>query len=186
MLNKSNSQAPTQNEQTITSLEISKISNMRHRDLLRSIRQQEVAWRKVNGRSFALVEYQDAKGEKRPMYKLSRMESLYISSKFNDYQRAKLVMRWYELEIQAPQPINDVYPMFHKDKVGYPRKELLISVGRSFKNGYRLRHRFPGECFNIGRTACVSEKLAHYLVAEYNVRQLEMDFAQQVEGGDHE
>nr|DAQ17428.1 MAG TPA: regulatory protein [Caudoviricetes sp.] len=40
--------------------------------LLRSIRDMEDAWFKVNGRNFALVEYTDTKGEKRPMYKLNK------------------------------------------------------------------------------------------------------------------
>lgn len=93
-------------KQSITSLEIAQISGKRHTDLLRSIRKQETSWEKVNGSKFALVKYTDEKGEKRPMYKLTKMESLYIASKFNDEIRAKLVSRWSELE--------------HKTTKGYP------------------------------------------------------------------
>ena len=32
----------------------------------------EPAWEKVNGRKFALVDYIDEKGEKRPMYELEK------------------------------------------------------------------------------------------------------------------
>ena len=53
---------------------------------------------KVNGRNFALVEYKDAKGELRPCYQLTKTECLYIATKFNDEARAKLVLRWEELE----------------------------------------------------------------------------------------
>lgn len=65
---------------------------------MRSIRDMEDAWVKVNGRNFALVEYTDTKGEKRPMYRLNKTECLYIATKFNDEARAKLVIRWEELE----------------------------------------------------------------------------------------
>lgn len=36
----------------------------------------------------------------RPCYTLTKTESLYIATKFNDEARAKLVLRWYELEQQ--------------------------------------------------------------------------------------
>ena len=55
---------------------------------------------KVNGRKFALVEYKDMKGELRPCYQLTKTECLYIATKFNDEARAKLVLRWEELEME--------------------------------------------------------------------------------------
>ena len=63
---------------TMTSLQIAKIGNKRHKDVMRSIRNMEEAWYKVNGRKFALVEYTDEKGEKRPCYNLTKEECLYI------------------------------------------------------------------------------------------------------------
>ena len=98
MQNNSNRPAQSKNELTITSLEIAEISNKPHADLMKSIRKQEVAWAKVNEGNFSLVKYKDKKGEERPMYLLSKMESLYITSKFNDELRAMLVKRWYDLE----------------------------------------------------------------------------------------
>ena len=65
---------------------------------MKAIRNMEPAWLKVNGRKFALVEYQDKKGELRPCYQLTKTECLYIATKFNDEARAKLVIRWEELE----------------------------------------------------------------------------------------
>ena len=66
--------------------------------MLKAIRNMESAWEKVNGRNFALVDYKDQKGELRPCYLLSKTECLYIATKFNDEARAKLVIRWQELE----------------------------------------------------------------------------------------
>jgi len=86
------------NVQTMTSLQIAEITGKRHSDVMRAIRTMEDAWSKVNGRNFALVEYTDAKGEKRPCYSLTKTECLYIATKFNDEARAKLVLRWETLE----------------------------------------------------------------------------------------
>ena len=69
-----------------------------HKDVVKAIRNMEPAWVKVNGRNFALVDYKDSKGELRPCYSLTKTECLYIATKFNDEARAKLVIRWQQLE----------------------------------------------------------------------------------------
>lgn len=46
----------------MTSREIAEIAGRNHKDVMRSIRDMEDAWVKVNGRNFALVEYADIKG----------------------------------------------------------------------------------------------------------------------------
>ena len=83
---------------TMSSLQIAEITGKLHKDVMRAIRKMEFAWEKINGRKFALVEYTDEKGERRPMYQLNKTECLYIATKFNDEARAKLVLRWKELE----------------------------------------------------------------------------------------
>lgn len=72
-------------------------------------------------------------------------------------------------------PVNGVMPIHQAGKIGIPRKEFLISIRRSYKNGYRLRRQYPNECFDIGRTSCISLELAHLLLKKFDVRQLEMD-----------
>ena len=84
--------------ETMTSLQIAEITGKPHNDVLKAIRAMEPAWVKVNGGNFSLVEYKDAKGEMRPMYALTKTECLYVATKFNDEARAKLVIRWEELE----------------------------------------------------------------------------------------
>lgn len=86
--------------QTMTSLEIAELTGKQHKDVMKAIRNMEPAWSKVNGRNFALVEYQDKKGELRPCYHLTKTECLYIATKFNDEARARLVLRWQELEME--------------------------------------------------------------------------------------
>lgn len=89
----------------MTSKEIATITGKPHNDVLKAIRAMESAWVKVNGGNFSLVEYTDAKGEKRPMYQLNKTECLYIATKFNDEARAKLVIRWEELETKERQNV---------------------------------------------------------------------------------
>ncbi len=86
------------NAQRMTSLEIAELTGKPHNDVLKAIRKMEEAWMKVNGGNFSLVEYKDSKGELRPCYSLSKIECLYIATKFNDEARAKLVIRWQQLE----------------------------------------------------------------------------------------
>lgn len=82
----------------MSSLEIAQLTGMLHKNVMQAIRNMEPAWEKINGLKFKLVEYTDKKGEKRPCYSLDKTETLYIATKFNDEARAKLVLRWKELE----------------------------------------------------------------------------------------
>jgi Rha family phage regulatory protein len=84
--------------QKMTSLEIAEVTGKQHKDVMRAIRNMEPAWMNVNGRNFSLVNYTDKKGELRPCYSLTKTECLYVATKFNDEARAKLVLRWEELE----------------------------------------------------------------------------------------
>jgi phage regulator Rha-like protein len=95
---KNNQALPVIGAQRMTSLEIAEVTGKQHKHLMRDIRNMEAAWEKVNGSKFGLVDYRDAKGELRPCYSLSKMECLYIATKFNDEARAKLVIRWQQLE----------------------------------------------------------------------------------------
>ena len=85
-------------KQTMSSLEIARLTGKPHNDVLKAIRAMEPAWEKVNGGKFSRVEYKDAKGEMRPCFELTKTECLYVATKFNDEARAKLVLRWEELE----------------------------------------------------------------------------------------
>ena len=87
-----------QEELRMTSLDIAELCGKPHNDILKAIRKMEPAWVKINGGKFSLVEYKDSKGELRPCYSLSKTETLYIATKFKDEMRAKLVLRWEELE----------------------------------------------------------------------------------------
>lgn len=89
----------------MTSKEIAEVTGKEHKNVLAAIRLMEGAWGKVTGLSFKLSEYTDPTGRKLPMYKLTKTECLYIATKFNDEARAKLVIRWEELETKERQNV---------------------------------------------------------------------------------
>ena len=96
----------TRREKTITSLEIARLAKRNHKDILRSIRNTEPAWEKLTGRKFAPSEYTDASGKCNAMFELSMLECLYVASKFDDDTRARLVLRWNELEKASYKAMN--------------------------------------------------------------------------------
>lgn len=97
----------------MTSMQIAEATGKRHCEVLRAIRNMEAAWEKVHGRKFAYM-FKISKlgnGAERndPYYELTKTECLYIATKFNDEARAKLIVRWEQLENErlqsAPQPV---------------------------------------------------------------------------------
>lgn len=101
----------------MTSLQIAAITGKRHSDVMRSIRAQEVAWEQVTGSKFALMfkikDLPNNAKRKDEYYALTKEECLYIATKFNDVARARLVLRWMELERRQmenkPKTIADIF-----------------------------------------------------------------------------
>lgn len=85
-------------KQTMSSLEIARLTGKDHAHIMRDIRNMEPAWEKISQSKFGLASYSDAQGKQRPCYELTKTECLYVATKFNDEARAKLVLRWEELE----------------------------------------------------------------------------------------
>lgn len=95
------------NEQLMTSIEIATLTNKQHKNVMQAIRKMETAWSQVAGLKFQLGSYEDINGQARPCYFLTKTECLYIATKFNDEARARLIIRWEELEKQR------AYEMMH-------------------------------------------------------------------------
>ena len=88
----------------MTSIEIAEVTGKQHKDVMRAIRNMESAWEKVCLGKFSLPSSTVAQpngGEREvPCYSLTKTECLYIATKFNDEARAKLVLRWEQLEME--------------------------------------------------------------------------------------
>ena len=92
----------SEHKEKMTSLEIAELIGKPHSDLLKSIRNMEESWEKVCGGKFSLtsrkVKQPNGGTREVPCYELTKRECLYIATKFNDEARAKLILRWEELE----------------------------------------------------------------------------------------
>lgn len=111
--------------ETITSLEIAEIAGKNHANLMRDIRKMEDAWLKINQIKFDLIEYTDVRGRKQPAYKLTKTESLYVATKFNDEARAKLVLRWEELEREKLE---------ESQKLNFSDPNVVLQLAKSWKD----------------------------------------------------
>lgn len=100
----------------MSSLEIAELVGREHKSVMRSIRNMESAWVKVQGRKFALLQKQTPTSnggyKETPYYELTKEECLYIATKFNDEARAKLIKRWHELETGKAAPTFQVPQTF--------------------------------------------------------------------------
>ena len=95
----------SESQQTMSSLEIAKLTGKPHNDVMKAIRAMESGWEKVSQGKFSLssrkVQQPNGGVREYPCYELTKTECLYVATKFNDEARAKLVIRWEELENQA-------------------------------------------------------------------------------------
>ena len=116
-----------QSEQTMTSLEIAELTGKQHNHLMRDIRKMEPAWVKVQGSKFGLSSriYNLPNGGTKevPCYVLTKTECLYIATKFNDEARAKLVLRWQELE--RANALNDNGKMINDKQLCLPSPKKI-------------------------------------------------------------
>ena len=120
-------------EQSMSSLEIAELTGKQHKHLMEAIRKMEPAWEKVQGSKFRLLSriYNLPNGGMKevPCYELSKTECLYIATKFNDEARAKLVLRWRELEEERMQQLPQIRHLLVSDQdVMHEAEEI---VGRT-------------------------------------------------------
>ena len=137
--------------QHMTSLEIAELTGKQHCHVMEAIRKMEPAWAKVNGSNFRLVTHKDQKGELRPCYSLTKTECLYIATKFNDEARAKLVLRWEELERSlTPDPS----PVGEGSRYCLPEpKEILRLADHIIGEGLRLVNAESEDCLTATQVA---------------------------------
>ena len=129
------------NVQTMTSLEIAELTGKQHKNLMRDIRKMEIAWEKICGLKFELTSrtiVQPNGGTREvPCYQLTKTECLYIATKFNDEARAKLVLRWQELE--RANALNDNGKMINDKQLCLPSpKKILALADEIIGEGLRL------------------------------------------------
>ena len=154
-------------EQRMTSLDIAEVTGKSHKNVLQAIRNMEDAWEKVHGLKFQLMQIRMElpNGGYRlvPAFSLTKTESLYVATKFNDEARAKLVKRWYELECE------------HLG-VKVPEQKLLVTEQEIVRKGDEIRRtQISGEnadadgCYTVSQIA----EMMQMTVKELNKRLVE-------------
>lgn len=161
-MNTTTTDAPTllyNDKETITSLEIAEIVKREHKSVMRSIREMEDSWEKIRGCKFALSHrtiaipnggYKDV-----PCYILNKIECLYIATKFNDEARAKLILRWEELETKertggfaVPQTFAEALMLAAKQQLALEEKERKIAALNEEQERLLIENTKQGETIN--------------------------------------
>lgn len=98
----------------------------------------EPAWEKICGRKFALtsqiIDMPNGGTRKESCYILNKTECLFIATKFNDEARAKLVIRWEELERNK-----------HKNEISLPDFSNPAEAARAWAAEYEQKQQLALE-----------------------------------------
>ena len=170
----------------MTSLEVAEFTGKQHRHVLEAIRNMEPSWMKIAGSKFRLGSYRDANNQMRPCYELTKSECLFIATKFNDEARARLVLRWEQLEMErlAKQPM----------KLLTTAQEVLLESEHIVADQLAVLNQESDGCFSVRQIADVFNMRAedlnsflvdkdiqrkhcgrYYLLSEYDGRGLAQD-----------
>ena len=121
------------NLESMTSLEIAEVFGKEHRNVLAKMRELEPSYIAVFGDAlgFKRVEYNDAKGEKRPMFRLNKSQSLFVASRFDPALHAKVQKRWEELEstsVVTPQTFIEAMILATNTAIALEAKKLELEA----------------------------------------------------------
>ena len=111
----------------MTSLEIAAVTGKPHGDVLKATRKMEKAWEQECGGNFSLtsekVDMPQGGVRLIPVFSLTKAECLYVATKFNDAARARLVLRWQQLEKERAH--RRYSPSASEQKLLVTEKEIL-------------------------------------------------------------
>ena len=140
--------------QRITSLEIAELTGKAHRNVLRDIRNMEPAWEKVHQLKFEQMQIREnlPNGGYRlkKVYSLTKLESLYVFTHYDNEARAKLIVRWEQLEkAQLERQAQAFYPQ----KLLVTEKELLLKSDEIRRHEIEMENKSADGCFTAREIA---------------------------------
>ena len=150
-----------QDEQRMTSLDIAAVTGKEHKNVLQAIRNMEPAWEKVHGLKFqpTQIRIEIPNGGYRwvPAFSLTKTESRYVAPKFNDDARARLVLRWEQLERE-------------RLGVNIPQQKLLVTEKEIMSKSDEIRRGIISSenadadgCFTVSQLADMMQMTAKEL-----------------------
>lgn len=142
-------------EQIITSLDIARLTGKEHRNVLRDIRNMEPAWEKLHQLKFEQMQIRENLPNNgyrlRTVYALTKLECLYIATKYDDVSRARLVLRWEELEKEDVRRKKE--EVSASPKLLMTEREILRK-GDEIRRGQIEKENAPADgCFTISEVA---------------------------------
>lgn len=114
-------------EPITTSLRVAEIFGKQHKNVLRALERLECSAAFIE-RNFALVDYTDAKGERRPMYEMTRNGFVFLAMGFTGSKAARFKEAYIERfdvmekHLQEQWLAGELEPLF--DDAGLPRDRL--------------------------------------------------------------
>ena len=155
----------SQQELRMTSLDIAELCGKPHNDILKAIRKMEPAWEKVSLGKFSqssrkMIQPNGGVREY-PCYERTKTETLYIATKFKDEMRAKLVLRWEELERER----------LEHDRLRKPKEIRLLATAQEVLHESEeivggqldIANEESDGCFTVTQIAEVLDMTAHDL-----------------------
>lgn len=117
-------------EQTISSKVIAEITGKQHSNVMQDVRNLlEQLGNEKGGLVFQLGSYLDSQNKQRPMYELSKKESLLLASGYNAILRLKIINRLEELEkqtVKLPTTFKDAILALGESLVREEQNQLLL------------------------------------------------------------
>ena len=159
-------------EQCMTSMEIAALTGKNHFDVLRAIRKMEKAWIEVTDSKFAVSEYQDSTGRSLPCYLSTKTECLYIATKFNDEARARLVIRWEELEKQRLMELQKPQQKVQEIRLLACDEEVLDEADDILGDELAQLNRYSRYCFTpteIGKSIGIDARDLNSFLADMKI-----------------
>ena len=146
-----------QDEQRISSLEIAKLAGKQHKDVLKAIRNMEPAWVEIQGRNFSLLQknYHLPNGgtKQQPYYALTKTECLFVATKFNDQARARLVLRWEQLERERMQETLQETLQRAGQKMLMTEEEMALVTDAKRQGQIATENKDADDCFTASELA---------------------------------
>ena len=100
-----------QNQQTMSSLEIAKLTGKDHKNVLRDI---DTLLKELGSNlslGFKSTTYKDSSGKSNRSFELDRDSSICLISGYDAVARMKIIKRWQELEASKPKSWSIIYPL---------------------------------------------------------------------------
>ena len=149
-----------QGQPVTTSLKVAELFGKQHKDVLRKIATLDCS-KDFNERNFALVTYQDGKGEARPAYEMTKDGFIFVVMGFTGAKAAATkeayinAFNWMaeQLATQRPQPaISLSYDELQDLAWCWRAADKMLHFAQSIENLlYAAEHREAPNCYSIVR-----------------------------------